>query len=684
MKLKALPILWATWALLLVSKSAAQDNAETPSDTAHQKEAQSGSQDDLSKLGLEDLMNVKVGGGTMPLRALKDVTAAVYVLTSEDIVKSGATNVPDMLRLVPGVSVAQVDANKWMVSIRGFSSRYANKLQVLIDGRSVYSPAFSGVFWDQIGLTADEIERIEVIRGSDGSLWGSNAVNGIINIVTKNSADTSGGFLQEGFSSHNAGDHYVRFGGIGKNTDSFRITARSNRLGQSEANTYPATDASESNWINLRSDRKLNKRDSLTVTSSLYTGHLGQSTLLPTLADPTKIVDSQYPVSEFNISTSLVSQYSKKEVSEVKFSYDRNIRKGPEFGLDLADLDFGYNRSSKINESSSVFYGGALRQVNATASPSPILSATPPTFNPLTYSVYGQLERDINPKTQFTLGTTIEHNPISGFEFQPSARLLYRKDPTESYWFSASRAVRTPSPAETNADILLGITQDETSGLPVQIIGRPNRQFESEAVVSIEAGWRKQASDKLLIDVTGFYNSYTNLRSYEFLSNDVIMDSNPHINSSYIVRNGVRARTYGLEASFSSRMSDDWNLMANVTYIGDHFWLRPGVNQLFPLQGTDGGGSVPKWQANLRSSWNLSDSLKFDISGYFTGANAVFGHSAYTRLDTRLEWKLPGNGQITLTGQNLLAPSHFEGTSSFNEIPVNVRRSLILQFGIRF
>ena len=666
--------------LLLAGNSFALDetSASRPS------EPQKGGHDDLGKLGLEDLMNVKVGGGTMPLRSLQDVTAAVYVLTAEDIRKSGATNVPDMLRMVPGVSVARVDANKWMVSIRGFSSRYADKLQVLIDGRSIYSPAFSGVYWDQLGLMPDEIARIEVIRGSDGAIWGSNAVNGIINIITKNADETLGTFAEEGFSTGNAGDHYVRYGAKGKHNDSFRISARSNRIGTSEAHTYPVKDGSESSWVNFRSDRQISKRDSMTIAGSLYDGNLGQATTIPTLTDHTRIVDSKFPVSDFNVSASMVSQYSKNEVAEFKLNLNHNIRKSPEAGLDLKTMDFGYNRSSKLSESSSLFYGGAFRQMEANTTNGELISVDPSNFHPMTYSAYGQYEKDLNLRTQLTLSSTLEHNPFSGFEFQPSARILYRKDPTESLWFSASRAVKTPSFVDTMITAQLSIATDPNTGLPVRVLAKSDRHFQSESVVSVEAGWRKQASERLLIDLTAFYNTYNNLRTVEFVDTNFVPNPIPHIDANYLFKNGERARTYGLEASLQARMSDYWNLTANISYIGDHFWLKPGVTSLSPLQGVDGSGSVPNWQANVQSSWNLSDSMKFDMTAYYVGPIPVFGHSAYTRLDARAEWQLPNHCQISLIGQNLFTPSHFEAFSSFNEIPTNVRRSLTFQLGYRF
>lgn len=635
-------------------------------------------------LGLEDLMNVKVGGGTMPLRALKDVTAAVYVLTSDDIMKSGAITVPDMLRMVPGVHVAQIDANKWIVSIRGFASRFANKLQVLIDGRSIYSTGFSGVYWDQIGLMPDQIERIEVIRGSDGALWGSNAVNGIINIVTKNSADTQGGYFEENATTNGAGDHYLRFGGVGKNSDTFRISARTNRVRTSEPDGYPAKDGSQSSFFEFRSDRKLNSRDSMTMGSSLYTGKLGQSTFKPSLSNPSQIIDSRFPVSDFNLSAAIVSKYSLNEVSELKFNFNRNLRVLPEASSDSSTFDLDYNRSSRLSESSSLFYGGAIRHTDESFKSSSTITFSPEKLRRTTYSAYAQFEKDLNPKTQLTLGSTVLHSVFSGLEFQPSARILYRKDPTESFWFSASRAVRTPSPTDKLATVFLGVVQDPISGLPVQLIARTNNQFQSEAVVSAEIGWRKQTSDSLLIDLTAFYNSYTNLTSIELVDNQVVMDAIPHIESNYMFRNGKSAKTYGLEASFKSQMNDDWSVTGNFTYIGDHFSLKPGVVSLTPLEGLGNSGSVPKWQANLRSSWSLSDSLKFDLSAYYVGANRVFQRDAYTRMDTRIAWQMNPDMQLTLIGQNLFSPNHSEATSSFNEIPVSLRRSFSLQLGFRF
>jgi iron complex outermembrane receptor protein len=640
--------------------------------------------DDFGDLNLEDLMNVKVGTAAMPLRALKDVTAAVFVLSSEDIRRSGAKTVPDMLRMVPGLTVNQVDGNKYMISIRGFSSRFANKLQVLIDGRSIYSPTFSGVYWDQLGLTADEIDRIEVIRGSDGSLWGANAVNGIINIITKSSADTQGGYASQGFSTTDASDSFVRFGGEnGKNT-SFRLSARAKRTLKTENWIVTPFDQSESSWIGFRSDTRLNTKDTLTLGGSLYSAQLQTATIFPV---PTgffqQVREDTYPTSDFSLTGSLVSQQSKKDISEYRMSFSRNIRLAPEIEGDVSTFDIGYNRSKELTSTKVLSFGGSFRHVESKFKDSQIIQASDQNPSRSTLSTYGQLEQDLNSKVRLTLGTTFEVNPDTGIEIQPSARLLIRKDPTESIWFSASRAVRTPSLAETEANYLFANSIDTQSGLPVYVLGLPNKDFGSESVISLQAGWRKQATPNLHIDIAAFYNMYDNLRTLDLVENEVVMVPSPRINSKYKVGNSRSAITYGVELAANLRLTESWRFSGHVAYFEDKFSQNIATS-LFPITWTDGDGSGPKWQGSLRSSWEIGEAWQFDVSGYFMSGMRGLGTSPSTRLDARLQFRPTDALQISIFGQNLFRKDFVDGTSTLAEVPTKMRSTIGFELGYRF
>lgn len=640
--------------------------------------------DDFGDLNLEDLMNVKVGTAAMPLRALKDVTAAVFVLSSEDIQRSGAKTVPDMLRLVPGLTVNQVDGNKYMISIRGFSSRFANKLQVLVDGRSIYSPTFSGVYWDQLGLTADEIDRIEVIRGSDGSLWGANAVNGIINIITKSSADTQGGYASQGFSTTDSRDSYFRFGDNNGKDSSFRLTARAKRTLKTEKWIVNPFDQSESSWIGFRSDKRLNSKDTLTLGGSLYSAQLQTATIFPV---PTgffhQVRRDTFPASDLSLTGSLVSQQSKKDVSEYRLSFNRNIRLAPEVEGDVSIFDLGYNRSRELSPTKVLSFGGSFRQVESKFKDSQIIQASDHNPSRTTLSTYGQLEQDLNSKVRLTLGTTIESNPDTGIEVQPSARLLIRKDPTESIWFSASRAVRTPSLAETEANYLFANSIDTQSGLPVYVISLPNKDFKSESVISLQAGWRKQATPNLHLDIAAFYNVYDNLRTFDFVENEVVMEPSPRINSKYKVGNSRSATTYGLELATNLRLSESWRLSGHVAYFEDKF-SQSAATSLFPLTGTDGDGSGPKWQGSLRSSWEIGDAWQFDVNGYFVSHMRGVGTRSSTRLDARIQYRPTDALQISIYGQNLFRKDFVDGTSTLAEVPTKMRSTIGFELGYRF
>lgn len=636
---------------------------------------------ELMEMSIEDLMKLQVTTASKRAQALSSVPAAVYVVTQEDIRRSGLTSIPELLRMVPGMQVAQLDENKWSVSSRGFNSRFVDKMLVLVDGRSVYTPLFSGVFWDSQDLLLEDIERIEVIRGPGGSLWGANAVNGIINIITKNAKDTQGTMLNGGLGDVERGFAGFRHGSKWGNDGFYRVYAkyftRDNLL---DVTGMPAPDQWDVRRGGFRVDKGTLEKGRWMAQGDVYKEHLGQRSTIPTLMAPfSQVVDNRFPVSGANA----LARWERKSASGTETSlqmyFDHTDRDNVEVKevRDTLDLDFQQRLTPRGRH--NLIYGGGYRRSKDRTQASQVVSFNPANRTIQLYSAFVHDEIALKKNTVLTLGSKFEHNSFSGFEVQPNVRMAWTPDDRRTLWAAISRAVRTPN--RIDHDIIaqrVVLPPDPNLGNVPILIQSPigDRSFQPEKVIAYEVGYRVRPSERVLLDVAAFYNNYTDLRTREQGAPSVDLNPVPHLVVPLTNSNKASGHTSGVEVAGRWTVNDRWRLL--FAYAQLHTSLRFHADSADPNQMIFGQYPVfsPNRTLNVRSYLDLPGHLELDTALYAVGRVSDINVPGYTRLDVRLGWRPKENLEVSLVGQNLLKQRHTEDAPSFLEVPSQIERSL--------
>jgi len=654
--------------------------ATTPNAAAAQNKPQ-----DLTQLGIEDLMKIQVTTASRQAQPLSAVPAAVFVITQEDIRRSGVTSIPEALRMAPGVEVARIDANKWAISIRGFNDRFADKLLVLIDGRSVYTPLFSGVFWDAQDTVIEDIDRIEVIRGPGGALWGANAVNGIINIITKNAKDAQGSLLALGAGNVERGTFTYRYGAKSSPDAYYRVYAKYFSRADS---LYEDGTRGKDGWDSLRGGFRFDW-DRKPGESLLFSGELdgsveGQRSNFPTLTAPYSVtVDQKFPVADWHLLSRWTRRFQSGSETSLQMFYDRSQREIPEIQetRDTFDIDFQHRAALRHN---STFVGGlGFRNTAATTSGSFANSYSAPNTSDNVFSAFVHLETPVRPNVRLTIGSRFEHNDYTGFEVQPNARLAWTPDEHHTLWAAVSRAVRTPSQTDQLGSLVASVAPDPTSGLPVvyNLLGNP--AFVSERVISHELGYRFDAGPRLVFDLAAFYNEYDDLRSFEAGSPSFAASPVPHIELPILFSNMVYGKTHGFELASRWTVSKQWNLALAYTYFESHINLNPASTDPFGKD-ADGRDSTPRHQVNLRSHLSLPHRFEFELDAYFVDSLVYGSTPQYQRVDMRLGWKPNKQTEVSIGGRNLFGAPHREFTQTLFEVPALVERNVYGKLTMRF
>ena len=413
------------------------------------------SENELVQLSLEDLMTLEVTSASRKAQSLADTAAAVFVITSEDLRRSGVTNIPDALRMVPGVTVARIDSSKWAVTVRGFNGRFARKLLVLIDGRSAYSPLFSGVFWDAQDTLLEDVERIEVIRGPGATIWGANAVNGVINIITKKAADTTGGLAVAGAGSFERGFGAVRYGTDIGDWGAVRAYGKYfNRNELKAEDGRPADDSWDMGRGGFRMDGKRGL-NSFTLQGDYYGGTERETITFPDLAAPpsfSTVRTAHTTVGGGNLLSRWTRSLADDSELSLQFYYDRNKRNIPQLFGDTTDtIDLDLLHRFQWGSRHETVWGGGFRFIDERITGSDTLSFNPAERNERLYSAF--LQDDITvvqDRLHLIIGSKFEHNVYTGFELQPSGRLIWTPNEQISLWSAVSRAVHTPSRGESD------------------------------------------------------------------------------------------------------------------------------------------------------------------------------------------------------------------------------------------
>jgi len=629
----------------------------------------------LADASLEDLMNVEVTSVSRKEQKLSKTGAAVFVITQDDIRRSGAANIPDVLRMAPGVNVARVDANAWAISIRGFNSRYSNKVLVLIDGRSIYSPAFSGVDWDQIDVPLENIERIEIIRGPGGAAWGANAVNGVINIITMTPADTQGGLIVAQAGSQEGGG-LTRYGGKAGSLGTWRAFGRySNTDSSIDPAGAPAADGWHAFHGSFRFDLQPSPGDKVMIQGDLYQSGEGQSLTsvfhnsLPTVAtfnDPLTVASGDLQ---------MLWTHTLRNGSETSLNvYYNHVKRNDQGLLQDSTLDLDFQHHIALNSRNDVVWGLGYRVAKDSLTLGRNTQFFPPQRTDSLYSAFVQDEIRLAESASFTVGTKLEHNAYTGFEYEPSARFVWTPTVRQTVWLSASQAIRQPSRQDTDLlyhDLAIIPLGGNSFGI---LTYTGNKASQAEQLRDYEGGYRAQFTKRLSLDVAVFRSYYRRLETTEqgnpYLA---VTPVPPHFVFPIDLVDNGHARTYGGEAFATWNVTNRWRLSPGYSLIH----LTPVADPLNPNSSLTGlAGGTPKHQIQFRSGLALRSNLDWDTSIFFVGQLSGQQIPAYTRLDMQLRWRIRERIELGVTGQNLLAPHHAEFVDAYGVNYTQVQRSV--------
>ncbi|MGA3132656.1 MAG: TonB-dependent receptor [Terracidiphilus sp.] len=607
-------------------------------------------------------MNINITSVSKKEQKTSQAPGAIFVISQDDIRRSGALNIPDLLRMVPGLDVAQIDVGKWAISARGFNGQFSNKLLVLVDGRTVYSDIFAGIYWDSQNVPLDTIERIEVIRGPGAAVWGSNAVNGVINIITQNSGDTQGGYLSAGMGNIGTGPETIRYGGKIRRLGSYRVYAEGFHY-----DSLPALNGGDGmdDWRlthgGFRTDSALSTKDSLTTEGEAYKGNAGEMTTTPVslLPPETETVALHDVYSGWNLLSRWNRTISSHSQTSLQVYFDRINRGDTTYAVGVNTFDVDFQHHVAVGTRQDIVWGLGYRLSSDDASPTLRIVFTPQNRNLQLFSAFVQDEIAVRPeRLQLSIGARLEHNDYTGFGFQPSARMVWTPSGKNMIWSAISDANRTPSRSDNdirvNYDALPG-----PGNMPVlvSLFGDPN--FKNERLTAYELGYRNSWTSSLSIDSTIFYNRYRDLVSVESGATELEMNPAPmHLLVPSYFSNGLHGETHGLEIFANWRTANSWTLSPSYTFFSMHLHPFAGSEAFTFATATE--GSTPDHQAGLRSSVQLPHNLQWNASAYFVNRLPAVSIPSYTRVDTNLIWHVGETVSLSVAGQNLLKSLHPE------------------------
>jgi iron complex outermembrane receptor protein len=597
---------------------------------------------DLTQLSLDDLVNLEVTSVSKKPEKSSEVAAASYIITNEDIRRSGAESIADALRLAPGVHVASIDAHTSVVSVRGFSNQLSNKLLVLIDGRSVYTPLFGGVFWDVQDTMLEDVDRIEVIRGPGGTLWGANAVNGVVNVITKSAKETQGGLVvaQGGSQEHGLGE--VRYGGNVGEDFSYRVYGKYFNRDGGFLSGADENDDWQMGRAGFRTDWDAAAKTVVTVQGDYYEGRVG-----PFQGPELQGHDT---VQGANVLGRFTRGLDGGSEITLQSYYDHTFRSDAFFSerRDTGDLDFQYRVPLPWQQE-------AVWGANYRVSDDHVV--TPPTFQIVpdsrTVQLYSFFLEDevtlLDGALKATVGNKFEHDDFSGWEFQPSGRIAWTPLPKHTLWASASRAVRAISRVEND----LGSSADPSSGVATRFLG--SRQLEPEEMVAYEAGYRFPVSSELHIDVATFYDDYRHAVT-DTLEAPTFDPARPTVPVVPLrIANRLDGQIYGAELAADAQVTSFWRLRASYSYL--RLQMRPSPGDADTQQAQ---GSSPQNQFSFRSLLNLPAETEIDTIFRYVDNLPTQHVGHYFNLDVHISRGFGPHLELAVVAQNLLSPHHRE------------------------
>jgi len=626
--------------------------------------------DDLTEMSLEALMNIEVTSVSKRPEKQIGAAAAIFVITQDDLHRWGVTNIPEALRRVPGLNVARIDANKWAITARGFNSRFANKLLVLIDGRSVYTPLFAGVYWESQEVVLEDIDRIEVIRGPGGTLWGANAVNGVINIITKPAAETQGSLVSVTAGNEINAITTVRQGGTLDNGGAYRVYAQ--YTGYDEGyNADGAHDDWRNKQVGFRSDWDRDN-DDFTLQGDYYHGTAGQLSYIPTGPPgppPTTIlpVVNDTDMDGGNLLFRWARSLGATSDLALQLYYDHVGRDGVVLFEDRDTFDIDFQHQFIPRAGHDIIWGLGFRHIHDDTDANPTFSLQPSSRDVDLYSAFIQDEIIMRDDMRLTLGSKFEQNDFSGYEYQPNVRLAWEPKANQTVWGAISRSVRTPARGEHDVRLRLVPPAGADPGVPVLAVG--NDDYGSEELIAYELGYRLNYHNRWSLDTTVFYNDYDKLRTLDPVTTppaDVLLP----------FANNMSGETHGLELAAQWRVRPGWLLNASYTWLGMDLKLDNGS---MDTASESVENASPNNSAVLWSSLDLEHNLEFDSALRYVGNVKVAGIDidSYVALDLRLGWKPKPDLELSLIGQNLTDGRHPEFLPDFIDTqPTEVKRNI--------
>jgi iron complex outermembrane recepter protein len=649
---------------------------------------------DLTKTSLEDLLNVQVTSVSKKEQKLSQTAAAVYVITQDDIRQTGATNIPDVLRLVPGLDVGQINGSTWAIGARGLNQQFSTKLLVMIDGRIVYTPNFGGVYWDTADLPLVDIDRIEVILGPGGSTWGANAVNGIISIITKSAADTKGGIAEAAGGNILQGAGLAQYGGeIQKNTD-YRVYAKYFNEGEERdmEGDGPGGDGWHMLRGGIRSDTRLDDKDTLMVEGDLYTGREGElGYYLPSITSPSLVaLSEEISLGGGFLQTDWHRQYAERSESDLQFSYTGYTRRDPLEPETRNTFDLEFQHHFGWGERQDFVWGAGYQYTGDSIGGSLTVYFNPPSKGLDVISTFAQDEITIVPeRLHLTVGSKFEWNDYTGLGVMPTARMAWNLGKSQMVWGAVSRALRTPTRNDTALVVNLG-SAPGPGGVPVVQRFEGNPDFQNEELVAYEIGYRTMLSKRISLDVAAYYNDYNHLTTTEpdgsFFES---VPAPPHYVQLSTYENLLYGETHGFEILAHAKVTRWWKITPGFAYSGQHLHTRPESQDTQTVAFME--GNSPDELAEVRSEMELSRSLRWEANAYYTGPLTNQGPASdvripgYVRLDTGLNWSPWERVTLSVFGQNLLKQQHLEFDDVFGSMQSGqIRRSAYAKVAWRF
>ncbi len=584
--------------------------------------------DELRDMSITQLANLDVSSVTKSTSALADAPASIYVITHDDIIRSGTLTLPGILRLAPNLQVMRNSASGFVITARGLSGNpdaqnFSNKLLVLIDGRSVYTPLYSGVYWDMQDILPEDVDHIEVISGPGATLWGANAVNGVINIITRHPGSTQGAYATAVVGNRTR-DVGLRYGGRAGDSISYRLFAKAH----TNVDSASANDDSYRVQGGFRVDWAPSAADALMLQGDAYQGARSQGT------SPDENIYGRDLLARWNRTSEAGSTL------QVQTYYDHTAREtangGGEFHLNTFDLDIQH--SFALGTVNRIVWGGGARLTRYNIDSPPNLQFVPEQRSLLLANIFVQDSIALTPALTAIAGIKFEQDPYSGGVLLPNARIAWKPDQQTLLWAAVSRAVRSPTPFDR--DVV------ESIGPTVFLIGPSS--FQSEKLSAYEAGARLNLSDRASFSISGFYNRYDDLRSIEPAPGGFL---------PLQWGNGIRGQSYGFDSWADFRLTNWWRIKPGYSLLIQNFGFKPSASGLLGISQI---GNDPKHRASVRSSMDIGGRIHFDTDLRYVSALPNPHVKAYAELGARIGWQINEQAELSVSGFNLLHKTHQE------------------------